>query len=918
MSLFVATPSAQAATITVTADALDVLNGVDASCSLREAITNINNGADTYADCANTGAAYGTSDTINIPAGTYTHAIAGTGEDFNATGDYDLRASVVINGAGAGTTFIDGAAADRVFHIPSSSVGNVNGVANITVTVSNMTVRNGKLTVAGWEGVGAGFWLTGVNNTLAITNVTVTGNLLTGANGGAGIGAYSRTTANTLTVTNSTVSNNNIAAGNYGAGINVNLGNVSISGSTFSGNTGTNAAAAYLANLASLSIADSTFTGNTGTGLGGAMYLNTPPAGSTISNSRIIGNTTGAGTGGGLYLKNGTLTISGTEVSGNTAGTGGGVYVNGTALTIENSTIASATNGGGLYNIAGTTNLNFVTVAGNTGGNVTRAGGTVSVKNSIIADPATGANCTGVVTDAGTNFEAHVGATYTCPGTFTRNTASGLSALANNGGSTQTMALAGASAARNIANTATLLGTDQRGTARAAAPHDAGAFESPYLDVTVTVVGVGSVADNGALGGFTISCPGTCADFVNNGDSVILNATPGAGNVVTWSGACAGAGTCALSNIAADKNVTATFAAPIPGAPIVTTGGSASGVSQTSATLHGTVNPDNGGATTVTFNYGTTNAYGTSVTAAQSPLADGGSSSAVTADVTGLGCGTTYHYRVTGVNGSGTGNGADATFTTTTCPAPTTPDLGGSVTSVNFGNVTVGESGSGTATVSNSGNGSVAVTGVGSPNFPFANADDGCSGQALAPSGASCAIGFTFTPTAAGTFGESVTVSTNYGPLTLTLTGVGVASGGNGGGLTPPTLLTPDDGATLPAGSVTFAWEPGAGEDRFFICANETFEGCGQTAQLDLPLGMVVVGILIPFGLRSRAGRSALLALLIVAGGVTACGPSSDTTTDTTPVTQAATLTAGTYYWKVMTTDGDATGESEVRSLTVR
>jgi CSLREA domain-containing protein len=43
------------ATINVTTNATDTLNGADGQCSLREAITNINNSATTYADCAPTG-----------------------------------------------------------------------------------------------------------------------------------------------------------------------------------------------------------------------------------------------------------------------------------------------------------------------------------------------------------------------------------------------------------------------------------------------------------------------------------------------------------------------------------------------------------------------------------------------------------------------------------------------------------------------------------------------------------------------------------------------------------------------------------------------------------------------------------------------------------------------------------------------
>lgn len=88
----------------------------------------------------------------------------------------------------------------------------------------------------------------------------------------------------------------------------------------------------------------------------------------------------------------------------------------------------------------------------------------------------------------------------------------------------------------------------------------------------------------------------------------------------------------------------------------------ATSVTGTGATLNGTVNA-NGASTTVTFEYGLTTSYGTTVTAAQSPVT-GDSNTAVSKAITGLSDGTTYHYRVVGQNSQGTTNGADMTFTT--------------------------------------------------------------------------------------------------------------------------------------------------------------------------------------------------------------------------------------------------------------
>jgi len=88
----------------------------------------------------------------------------------------------------------------------------------------------------------------------------------------------------------------------------------------------------------------------------------------------------------------------------------------------------------------------------------------------------------------------------------------------------------------------------------------------------------------------------------------------------------------------------------------------AASISTNSVTLNGTVNAWNNNAT-VTFDYGTTTAYGTTLSASPATVT-GGSSTAVSLALTGLSSGTTYHFRVDGVNALGTTNGSDLTFTT--------------------------------------------------------------------------------------------------------------------------------------------------------------------------------------------------------------------------------------------------------------
>lgn len=81
-----------------------------------------------------------------------------------------------------------------------------------------------------------------------------------------------------------------------------------------------------------------------------------------------------------------------------------------------------------------------------------------------------------------------------------------------------------------------------------------------------------------------------------------------------------------------------------------------------SATVNGKVNP-NGASTTVTFEYGTSSSYGSSVTAAQSPV-PGPDWVIVTAEMTGLTPGTAYYYRIKAVNSGGTSYGDEMVFNT--------------------------------------------------------------------------------------------------------------------------------------------------------------------------------------------------------------------------------------------------------------
>lgn len=88
----------------------------------------------------------------------------------------------------------------------------------------------------------------------------------------------------------------------------------------------------------------------------------------------------------------------------------------------------------------------------------------------------------------------------------------------------------------------------------------------------------------------------------------------------------------------------------------------ATNIGSNSATLNGTVYP-NGLSTTVSFEYGLTTSYGNTIAAKESPVS-GNASVAVSADLTNLTTGATYHFRVKAVNSNGTTYGDDMSFTT--------------------------------------------------------------------------------------------------------------------------------------------------------------------------------------------------------------------------------------------------------------
>ena len=248
-------------------------------------------------------------------------------------------------------------------------------------------------------------------------------------------------------------------------------------------------------NSGTLTLTNTVLSGNSAAVAGGIFSdLNTKL---TITNSTLSDNSAQAG--GGI-LNNGMLTLTNSTLAGNTttapAG-GGGIFNNG-VLTITNSTLSgnSGEHGGGINVSQGTANISFTTLSGNSasaGGGIFNSGGTVNIKNSIVANSPSGGDCSnlGTFNASGTNFTTN----GTCPG-FTQVTPAqlNLGPLADNGGPTQTHALQAGSVAIDAAPDCTDVGggtvsADQRGIFRPQGTAcDVGAYEFVPCNQTPTIV----------------------------------------------------------------------------------------------------------------------------------------------------------------------------------------------------------------------------------------------------------------------------------------------------------------------------------------------------------------------------------------------------------------------------------------------
>lgn len=299
-----------AATIAVnTTD--DEINS-DGDCSLREAIQAAN--SDSAVDACTPGSG---ADIITLPAGVYT-----------ISADQSIFDDLTINGAGASSTIIDRAGAGATSTMRAFYVNNGR-----TLALNNLTVQHGH---AHSNDYGGGIYIN--DGTLNVTNGVIADNhagVGSTTTSGRGGGIYNDN--GTVTITNSTISGN--YAGICGGGIaNENDGTLNVTNSTFSDNESSWGGGINLsANTPIAIIASSTFTGNNGINTGGG--INVFAGEITITNSTFSANT---GHLGAALSNNDTMSVINSTIISNTTDTGSGsVRRYGGTLTLVNSIVSA-------------------------------------------------------------------------------------------------------------------------------------------------------------------------------------------------------------------------------------------------------------------------------------------------------------------------------------------------------------------------------------------------------------------------------------------------------------------------------------------------------------------------------------------------------------------------------------------------
>jgi len=427
-----------------------------------------------------------------------------------------------------------------------------------------------------------------------------------------------------------------------------------------------------------------------------------PASNTTISGVKIAGGQ--AELGGGVYCTGGTITncvITNNQAVGNQSN-GGGVYcdggtvshsvISGNSVTSTNSNPYQAfAQGGGIYAV-GQSQIDHSTVTNNTLTGYYAYGAGINANNGSVV------NCTVSGNTAYGHWYASGGGVYMTgnAGGLIRNCLlSGNNAHTDYGGSNwgsgggvyffgggtlESSTVAGNSVAGDVANGGGLTyggqirNTILFGNTAATSPNyfldQYGPATFDHCDSMPLPAGTSNVAsDPGFVNGYRLGGGSPCINTGTNqawmSTATDLDANQRIANGTVDMGAFEfGSAPAATPTPTPTPTPTATPSST-PGAPSVTTN-AATNVASYSATLNGTVNP-HGLTATVYFQYGTTTAYGQTTS---SHAYNGNSTQTVTANISGLTAGTTYHCRIVATNTHGTVHGADKIFTTLSPTGP--------------------------------------------------------------------------------------------------------------------------------------------------------------------------------------------------------------------------------------------------------
>ena len=301
--------------------------------------------------------------------------ISGAANNVTITG-LTLTGGIVDDGGG-GILF---RSADTLTLVDTVVTGNVaaNGGGIYSEYEGNLVLQSSTISGNTAESSKGG-GIHAVDGDVSLTDSTISGNFAYG--GGGGI--FSQYAGN-INVTNSQITNNEVTeAGYHGGGIYGGNGDVTLTGSTVSGNESKGDGGGLYSYKGSVAISNTTITGNKADYGGGGVFNYEGDL--TITSSVITSNNAYYGSGGGVGNEAGRLTISGSRITDNEViGDGGGVATNTGVIDISQSLIASNTstiNGGGIASAVGVVLVTNTTISGNS---AAASGGGIQADAAIV------------------------------------------------------------------------------------------------------------------------------------------------------------------------------------------------------------------------------------------------------------------------------------------------------------------------------------------------------------------------------------------------------------------------------------------------------------------------------------------------------------------------------------------------------